>query len=220
MKKTLGILTGLLSIIILVCAYSSYKNSANQVTNIETNEVINFINKDFAEKDLKTKNDKELSTQDFETVYKLSKSFLNDYYSQRAGSSMIDFSKYIVNENLLRYSNKRILVENQDMDIKEISIGLDKSQFIHDEKSYYLSYAIVTKDSNIGGFGEAVEILISNINGNLVISDWYIRYGAGSSSFDEKFRPNELINSPKIWDNQEYVKKIFKKAGISQSEFY
>jgi hypothetical protein len=215
MKKTLIILIGLLSIIILIYGCSSYKNSANQVTNIKTNTVVNFIDKDSAEKDFKAKNDKELSTQDFEAAYKLGKSFLNDYYSQRAGASIINFSKYIVNENLLRYSNKRVLVENQDMDIKEVSIGLNKAHFILNEKSYYIAYSIATKDSNIGGFGEVVEILISNINGNLVISDWYIRYGAGSSSFDEKFRPNELINSPRIWDNQEYVKNIFEKAGIS-----
>lgn len=215
MRKPLIILMGLLLIVILVCSCSSFKNSPNQGTNIETNEVINFINQDFADKNFKAKNDKELSTQDFETAYKLGKSFLNDYYSQRAGSSMIDFSKYIANENLLRYSNKRISVENHDRDIKKISVGLDKVQFAHDEKFYYLSYTIVAENSNLGGFGEVVEILISNINGNLVISDWYIRHGAGSSSFDERFRPNELINSPKIWDNPEYVKKIFERAGIS-----
>lgn len=215
MRKSLIILIAFLLIVILVCACSSFKNSTKHVTNIETNEVINFINKDFADKNFKAKNAKELSTQDFETAYKFGKSFLNDYYSQRAGFSIIDFSKYIANANLLRYSNKRISVENHNRDIKKISVGLDKAQFVHDEKFYYLSYTIVAENSNFGSFGEVVELLINNINGNLVISDWYIRYGAGSSSFDERFRPNELINSPKIWDNQEYVNKIFKRAGIS-----
>lgn len=110
MKRTLIKLIGILLIIIFTYGCSNNKNSTNQVTSIKTNEVISFINKDFAEQ---------------------------------------------------------------------------------------------------------VEMLISNVNGKLVVSDWYIRFGAGSSSFDEKFRPNESINSPIIWDNKEYVNKVFKKAGIN-----
>jgi hypothetical protein len=202
----------LLSIIILACGYGSYKITANQEKETNAKEA---TNKEFAEKNFKVKIEEELGTQDFETAYEFGKAFLSDYYSQRSGTSIIDFSKYIVNENLLKYSNKRILVDNHVMDIKEIAIGLDKAQFIGDEKSYYFAYTIVTKDSNVGGFGEVVEILISNFNGTLVISDWYIRYGTGSSSFDEKLRPNEVINSPKVWESEEYVKSIFGKAGLN-----
>lgn len=101
------------------------------------------------------------------------------------------------------------------MDIKEFSIGLERAQILYEEETYYyFVYAIVTSNSHDGGFGEVVEILISNNNGNLVISDWYIRYGTGSSSFDEHFRPNEIINSPNVWDNQKYVERIFENAGI------
>lgn len=214
MRRLLFISIGLLSIIFLAYAYHSYKNLASQMKKTEANEAINFANKDFLEKDFRAKNDRELSAQDFETANKLGKSFLNDYYLQKSGSSKIDFSKYIVNENLLRYSNKRTQAENKDLDIKNVLIGIDKVQFINDEKCYYLLYTIRTENSYNGGFAETVEMLISNVNGKLVISDWYIRFGAGSSSFDEKFRSNEAINSPKIWDNQEYVDKIFKKVGI------
>lgn len=215
MKKTLIKLVGILSIIIFICGCSNNKNSVSKVTSIKTNEVISFINKDFAEKGFKAQDDKELSTQDFETAYELGKAFLYDYYSQKAGTSKIKFSKYIVNDNLLKYSNKRVLVESHKMDIKEISIGLDKAQLIYDDKCYYFAYTIVTKDSNIGGFAEQVEMLISNVNGKLAVSDWYICFGAGSSSFDERFRPNESINSPRIWDNQEYVNKVFERSGIN-----
>lgn len=212
MSKRLIILIGILSITILGCGYSSYKITASQVKETKAKEV---ISNSFVDKDFKVKNEKELSTLDFETAYELGKSFLTDYYSHKSRTLIIDFSKYIVNKNLLKYSNERALVENHVLDIKEISIGIDKAQFIDKEKSYYFAYTIVTKDSNIGGFGEVVEIIISNIEDNLVISDWYIRYGTGSSSFDEKFRPNEVINSPKVWENEDYVRSIFEKAGIN-----
>ena len=162
-------------------------------------------------KDFKATDNKELSTQDFETVYKLGKTFLSDYYSHKAGYSAINFKKYIINDNLLKYSNKRVLVENYVLDIKEISIGLEEAHFIPDENSYYLEYNVVALDNNIGSFAEKVELFITNLNGNLVISDWYMPHGSGSSSFDEKFRPNELIRSPRMWDDKNYVNDIFEK---------
>jgi hypothetical protein len=237
MKRILVILGGLLLIIIftLSCngngngndngnSNSNSSNSGNSSGSInkssenlqktEAKDPIRFISKASADKDFKTQNGKELRIQDFETAYQLGKDFVNDYYSQRSGPFKIDFSKYIVNKNLLKYSNKRVEVEHKDRDIKEISIGLGKAQFIGEESSYYIGYGIDAKASYGGGFGESIELLISAVNGKIVISDWYMPFGAGSSSFDERCRLNESIKSSKIWDNKEYVKKVFRKAGI------
>lgn len=159
----------------------------------------------------------ELSTQDFEDSYELGKAFLNDYYLQKAGKSKINFSEFMFNENLLKYSNKRISDETHKYDIKEVNIGISEAKFIPNENCYYISYVAIVKDSNIGSFSEVVEILISNINGKLVISDWYIALGAGSSSFDQRCRPNATIDSPGIWDDQEYVNSIFEKAKIKDA---
>lgn len=205
MKKILLVPSVFMLLIFLVIGGSSCTNSVKQV---------NSTIKDSPEKDFKVINSKELSVLDFETAYKLGKAFVNDYFSQRSGRSKIDFSKYIVNKNLLKYSNKRVSVEKNKMDIKEISIGLVKAQFIHEEECFDFIYGIIAKNSHDGGFSDPLEVLISNANGNLIISDWYIRWGMGVSSFDERYRPNAIIKSPKIWDNQEFVKSIFKKTGI------
>lgn len=155
-----------------------------------------------------------LSARDFENAYELGKSFLNDYYLQKAGKSKIDFTKYIINENLLKYSNKRVSDETFKYDIKEVIIGVYETKLIKNGTCFYLLYNPNIKINNDGSFTEGIEMLISNINGKLVISDWYIAKGSGSSSFDQKNRPNTTIDSPEIWDDQEYVKAIFNKAGI------
>ena len=128
------------------------------------------------------------------------------------------FSKYITNENLLKYSNKKVLEEGRNLDINEISIGLGKSQLHNlnnEEGFYYLLYSIVVKQGENSGFSEGVIVLIKNVNGRLVIADWYIPHGT-VSYFDDKVRPTATMNSPEIWDNQEFVNKIFEKAGITR----
>lgn len=206
MKKQLILILVLLFVSTLTaCGHDSNGKAGTQVENHDPK--IESIVQD-------SKTGDELSTQDFEDSYELGKAFLNDYYLQKAGKSKIDFSKYIVNENLLKYSNKRISDETHKYDIKEVTIGISEAKFIQDEKCFYISYVAIAKDSNIGSFSEVVEMLFSDNNGKLVISDWYIEHGSGSSSFDQRCRPNATIDSPGIWDDQEYVKSIFEKAGI------
>lgn len=200
----------LLLMLVLVSALTAcgYKDNGNDGTRSDDHDPeIEAIIQD-------SKPGEELKHQDFEDSYELGKAFLNDYYMQKAGKAKIDFTKFIVNENLLKYSNKRISDETYILDIKEVSVGISEARFIGNEKCFYISYVANAKDSNIGSFSEIVEILISNINGKLVISDWYIAHGTGSSFFDQSYRPNATIDSPGIWDDQEYVNSIFEKAGI------
>ncbi len=206
MKKQLTLILVLLLLSSLTGC--GYKDNGDDGANLDNNNPeIKSIVQD-------SKTGEELSTQDFEGSYELGKAFLNDYYLQKAGISKIDFSKFIVNENLLKYSNKRISDETHKYDIQEVTIGISEANFIQNEKCFYISYVAVAKDSNVGSFSEVVELLVSNINGKLVISDWYIAHGSGSSSFDQRCRPNATIDSPGIWDDQDYVKSIFEKAGI------
>lgn len=156
----------------------------------------------------------ELSTQDFEIAYELGKAFLNDFYAHKAGRRDIDFTLYISNGNLLKYSSKRMSVETYVYDIKEVFIGLNQARFIREEKCYYLNYAVYAKHGPMGESLEEIEMLISADGGNPTISDWYIACGKGISSFDQHYRPNASINSPDVWNKEEFVKAIFEKAGI------
>lgn len=156
----------------------------------------------------------ELSAQDFETAYELGKLFIRGFYEHKAGRAKIDYSRYIANENLLKYSNRRNAVETHVYDIKEIFVGVEQARFVREHKCFQISYVVYARDSNIGGFSDMVEMLISTADGRLVVADWYIACGAGISSFDEAYRPNTTIDSPDIWNDHEYVKSVFKRIGI------
>ena len=64
-----------------------------------------------------------------------------------------------------------------------------------------------------GGYGEGTEFLVRNVNGKLVIVDWYT---GGKDSYDFMVRGENLtIDNPNIWNDSEWVKKLNSK----QNEF-
>jgi hypothetical protein len=209
MRKTAPLVIGLLVITILVGGCSNHIESTNPIAN--SSKPNEDKNEGTVQVKVRVRNYTELSSQDFEKANEFSRSFLSDYYhSLKTGSPKIDFTKYIVNENLLKYSTARLL-EDRELDLHKLTIELDSSKLIEDKKSYYFSYAIIVNHGS-SEFGEGVEILVSRVNGNLVISDWYVPQR--KVGFDAKYRPNAIMNNPDVWDDQEYVNRILDKAGL------
>lgn len=61
-----------------------------------------------------------------------------------------------------------------------------------------------------GSFAEPTEFLVNNVDGRLVIADWYTH---GKDSYDSTVRGmNQKIHNPDIWSNPEWVKSLGKKA--------
>ena len=72
---------------------------------------------------------------------------------------------------------------------------------------------LCTLNSITGGYGEGTEFLVRNVNGKLVIVDWY---NGGKDSYDFMVRGENLtIDNPNIWNDSEWVKKLNSK----QNEF-
>ncbi len=155
-----------------------------------------------------------LSTLDFEKAYKLCTEALSGYYKSIWNGIQMDVSKYIDNQNLRQYTEKKItsqhnlflknnLTSNQ---IKEIKIGAEKVDYVEGQNnSFYLKLnARITKE--VGTYAEPTEFLVQNLNGKLVIVDWYT---SGKDSYDSTIRGgNQNINNPYIWNEREWVDKI------------
>lgn len=156
----------------------------------------------------------ELSRQDFEAAYGLGKAFVQDFYEHKAGRAKIDFTDYIVNANLLKYSSQRMAVETHVYDIKGAFIGIDQARYIGEDRCFYLSYVVYAQDSHNGGLSDGLEVVVSVDQGRLIVADWYIACGAGISSFDQTYRPNAKVGSPVVWDDQEFVQSLFERIGI------
>ena len=65
-------------------------------------------------------------------------------------------------------------------------------------------------NKSVGGYGEITEFLVRNVNGRLVIVDWYT---GAKDSYDFIVRgENETINNPNIWSDSKWAKKLDRKT--------
>ncbi|WP_458461231.1 hypothetical protein [Paenibacillus sp.] len=156
----------------------------------------------------------DLSAWDFETAYKMCAEALFEYYKAIWNGSDIDMDTYIDNENLKQYMQKKI-ASQYDLFLKNkltynlvtgVDIGASKVEYVEGDKSFFYFKLDARVEKDVGNFAEPTEFLVQNLNGKLVIVDWYTN---GKDSYDSTVRgENQTIDNPDIWNNSEWVKKI------------
>lgn len=164
----------------------------------------------------------ELSLEDSETAYALCMRALTDYYKAIWNGSEIDLGAFIQNENLKRYTETKInyhfdLFNKHNINDYPLEGVVDNQEvdwvvkFTDDNAGGYLyvNLPVEVKWDDQSGRGEATEFLVRNVNGKLVIVDWYT---GGKDSYDFLVRgENEAVNNPEIWNNSEWAKQLDKK---------
>ena len=168
------------------------------------------------------KNESELSVEDSETAYEMCVRALTDYYKAVWSGSDIELDIFIDNDNLKQYTQKKIqsqydvyVKNNVTSKVKNIEIGAWEVKYMDDVDGDYLYLHLpVQVFKNIGSFGEGTEFLVCNLNGKLVIVDWY---NGGKDSYDFMVRGESLtIDNPNIWSDSEWAKKL---DSIADSNF-
>jgi hypothetical protein len=163
------------------------------------------------------KNDGELSDHDYETAYEMSVRALTDYYKAVWNGSDIDLDTFIDNEYLKQYTKKKIQyqydthVENNLTDkVQNIEVGAWEVEYTDDVDGGFLYLKLpVQINMTVGSYGEVTEFLVRNVNGKLVITDWYT---GTKDSYDFLVRGENLtIDNPNIWNDSEWVKKLNSK---------
>ncbi|WBL15768.1 hypothetical protein [Sutcliffiella sp. NC1] len=155
---------------------------------------------------------RELSMQDSETAYEIVVNALTDYYRAIWSGSDIELSAFMENENLIQYTEKKIQSERKVYITEEVNveIGAWEVDYVDDEHGGFLYFKIpaeIFKD--IGSYAEVTEFLVRNVNGKLVIVDWYT---GAKDSYDFLVRgENETIDKPNIWDDSEWVQHVVRK---------
>lgn len=91
--------------------------------------------------------------------------------------------------------------------MKDIEIGDWEAKYTEDANGGFLYLHVpVMVNKDVGGYGEDTEFLVRNVNGKLVIVDWYT---GGKDTYDFMVRgENETIDNPDIWNDEEWVKKL------------
>lgn len=158
------------------------------------------------------KNEEELSIQDSEMAYEMSVSALTDYYKAIWNGTSIELDRFMDNENLIKYTKKKIQSQYHvnaqfDTKVKEIKIGTRDISYTDDSDGGFLYLKLpVEIILTVGSRGEVTEFLVRNVNGKLVIADWY---SGTKDGYDFTVRGENLtINNPDIWNEHVWAKKL------------
>ncbi len=161
------------------------------------------------------KNEGELSELDFEMAYEMCVRLLTDYYKAVWNGSDIVLDTFIDDDNLKQYTQKKIQSQhdvkgNLNDIVQNIEIGSWEVEYTDDVDGGFLYLKLpVEINKDIGSYGEVTEFLVRNINGKLVIVDWYT---GAKDSYDFLVRGENLtIDNPNIWNDSDWVKKLNNK---------
>lgn len=161
------------------------------------------------------KSEGELSVQDSETAYEMCARALDDYYKAVWNGTDIELDTFIDNENLKQYTQKKILSQNDVYDqfndkVQNIKIGAWEVEYTDDVDGGFLYLKLpVEINKTVGSYSEVTEFLVRNVNGKLVIVDWYT---GAKDSYDFMVRGENLtIDNPNIWNDSEWVKELNNK---------
>jgi hypothetical protein len=152
-----------------------------------------------------------LTPEDLAQSLEMCQQLLRDYYLSKDDPGLIEFERYIVDENLMKYSKAKVKKEAQNLNIIAIDISLVNAEL--EDDGYFISLNAVVKQSGDSRFGEGTHFLVKNVDGRLVVADWFTEHGT-VSFFDLQHRGNCGVTNPTIWENPEIVQKLF--AGINQ----
>lgn len=161
------------------------------------------------------KNEVGLSILDSETAYEMCVRVLTDYYKAVWNGSDIELGAFIDNENLKHYTQNKIQYQYDvygkfNDKVQSIESSAWEVEYIDDVDGGFLFLKLpVEIKKAVGSYGEPTEFLVSNVNGKLVIVDWYT---GAKDSYDFMVRGENLtIDNPNIWDDSEWVKRLKRK---------
>ncbi|QTD41824.1 hypothetical protein [Sporosarcina sp. Te-1] len=152
-----------------------------------------------------------ISEQDMETAYEMCLNAMSEYYKAVWNGSPIELERFIDNETLKQYTQKKIQslhnVYGQMDPVQTIEVNGWEGEYRDDGDGGFLYLKLpVQINKMIGGYGEVTEFLVRNANGKLVIVDWYT---GAKDSYDFIVRGENLkIDDPAIWNDKEWVRKL------------
>lgn len=154
-----------------------------------------------------------LQQGDMDKATQMCESLMRDSYAAKKKSVSVDLTRYIIDPNLLKYSEFKLKQEVYNQIITHVDVSIAKKE-VHDTYLYLKLAARVYND--IGGYsGETMEFVVKNVNGRLVVTDWGALGGPATfSEFDFMHRRQWPVTNPTIWEDPAKVKALFAEVGI------
>lgn len=158
-------------------------------------------------------NNTKLQQGDMDKATEMCESLMRDSYAAKKKSVSVDLTRYIVDPNLLKYSEFKLKQEAYNQIITHVDVSIAKEE-VHDTYLYLKLAARVYND--VGGHnGETMDFLVKNADGRLVVADWgAMGWPGGKSFFDFTHRRQWPVANPTIWEDPAKVKALFAEVGI------
>lgn len=154
-----------------------------------------------------------LQQGDMDKAMEMCESLMRDSYAAKKKSVSVDLTRYIIEPNLLKYSEWKLKDEAHNQVITRVDVAVVKADY-HD--TYLFLKLASTVHTDVGGYsGEAMDFLVKNAGGRLVVADWGAMGGPnGKSFFDFLHRRQWPVTNPTIWEDPVKVKSLFAEVGI------
>lgn len=155
----------------------------------------------------------QISDYDYETIANFGKAFVNLYTGAVAEQEIVSFENYILNENLLKFVNKMLELEQK----KELKGGIGvifglENEFnevesrILNENLCYLSLYFSNQ-----GSGMSCKMLVQSEKKLLKIVDLYFGNKDGVDTIVTGHHKVRKLDNPELWDDQEWIDGVFEK---------
>ncbi|MBS4201175.1 hypothetical protein KHA93_16165 [Bacillus sp. FJAT-49732] len=162
----------------------------------------------------------QVSDDDQETVEAFGTAFVNLYTGAIAEQKAVSFKNYISNENLLKFTNKMLELE-QRQELKGgigVIFGLENEfkevEFKRfDGNLYYVSLPFSNR-----GSGMNFKMLVQAENKALKMVDLYFGNKDGVDTIVTGHPADRKLHGPKLWDDQVWVDGVFEKLEKYESE--
>lgn len=157
-----------------------------------------------------------LGVYDFENAYNMCVQAITEYQYCKVNKGKMDFSKYIENKDLIKYLETKLEVNKICPQHEVTNTGLMKfsiqeaSSTKFSKDRLFLKIAYFTSETQNSGCSSVIDFIVENINGKLVIVEWYDTHKDG---FDVTCRGFLDVEKEDIfWKNQQLVDKLKNKV--------
>ncbi|WP_063892677.1 M56 family metallopeptidase [Paenibacillus sp. Leaf72] len=155
----------------------------------------------------------QIGDDDQETVVTFGKAFVNLYTGAVAEQETVTFRNYISNENLLKYTNTMLELE-QRKELKgaiSVHFGLENEFKEAELKKLDVNLYYVSLPFSNQGSGMNLQMLVQAENKALKIVDYYFGNKDGVDTIATGHPADRKLHDPKRWDDQVWVDGVFEK---------
>ncbi|GGH23306.1 hypothetical protein [Paenibacillus segetis] len=206
MKK---LLFGFVILVLLALVGCSQKEDSSNIAKLKDNPIESIASIE-----------DQISDDDYDSMMNFGKAFVNLYTGAVAKQETVSFEHYILNENLLKFTNKMLELE-QKQDLiggMGVNFGLEnefkEAEYQQlDEDLYYLSLTFSNQ-----GSGMSCKLLVQSDNKSLKIVDLYFGNKDGVDTVATGHPAVRKVDNPKLWDDPKWVDEVFEKLEKYESE--